>query len=579
MLKMWRSRPCRFFAAEHKWCNKGDACGFSHISDGWDYHTKAWVTHPPKTSTGTKTHGSLTESGDIGVDRPSATAAALEDAREPLKRKRTRPVELVSRTDPTTSTPPSTACTSTPGSRRPPMLLLNDVLGWLAEERGVGDQKAVILEKDLCQHVRSTGEISYHAPYEKIRVVDANNVVLDEFTVDANRDVVWCAMLYGRGEKLQQHLTMCLLLGNELRTQMKPKFQARGISFANVLFVTPDALQEFDLKAVSWFWSIRVVAVPTVSPERLRTLGDHLCDEHLDPAHVFLKVEAFSIQAKVSVISDLDMMILDPEEMESFLSQFITNEKRSKMLDNNGGIALMSRVSSTVSWDTDFLPKRQRRKNANTHASANVSYCFGVIRPNREMADRYKFLMEQKPARQDGRLSDQDLLSEFVGFTYLEMRHNLVMFPSWFNHANIMKDRAHEILSGMRWSRFAAVTPDDIEAFVKRFGAVHFSSAFNPYWDESYSEKLKVLARGPRGVASLGEFNGIHHKFEDYLNHFLGPLWVYLRSLHGKRVIALQTAVARIVGSSNPTPGLSRALVTLTNMIVQNDNLKLVKEE
>ena len=116
------------------------------------------------------------------------------------------------------------------------MLLLNDVLGWLASERGVSDQKAQILEKDLSQHVRSSGEVSYHAPYEKVRFLNENNVVVDEITIDANRDVVWCAMLYGRGERVQQHLTMCLLLGNDLWTKIKPKLLSHGVTFATVSY-------------------------------------------------------------------------------------------------------------------------------------------------------------------------------------------------------------------------------------------------------------------------------------------------------------------------------------------------------
>ena len=187
--------------------------------------------------------------------------------------------------------------------------------------------------------------------------------------------------------------------------------------------------------------------------------------------------------------------------------------------------------------------------------------------------------MEQKPARQDGRLSDQDLLCEVVGFQYLEMRHNMVMFPSWFNHANIIKDRAVEILKSMEWRRFSDVTPQDIAKFVNKFGAVHFSSAFNPYWEESYAKKLRALAWGPRGTQSLGEHNGIHHDFDEYLNHFLGPLWLRLRLLHGERVEALKGEVSRIVGCSNPTPGLSRVVVTLTNMTVQDEKLEVVKRE
>ena len=455
------------------------------------------------------------------------------------------------------------------------MLLLNDVYRWLASERAVSDCKAQIIEKDLSQHVRSSGEVSFHAPYEKIRVVDDKNIVLDEITIDANRDVAWCAMLYGRGDRVQHHLTNCLLLGHDLRTRVKPNLLANGISFANVLFVTPDALQEFELRAVSWFWSIRIVSLPKVCPVRLRTLGEHLCDEHLHPAHVFLKVEAFKIQAKVSVISDLDMMILDGDKMASFLHKFIRDEGIRKTLEDCGGIAVMSRVNSDVTWRSHFLPRGARRKSDNAHSNSNVSYCFGVITPSTKLAARYASLMEKKPARLDGTLSDQDLLCEVIGNQYLEIKHNIVMFPSWFNHANIIKNRSREILTAMNWRRWIDVTPQHVAQFVNRFGAVHFSSAFNPNWDQSYAQKLKGLQRGPRGETSLGDFEGHSLDFQDYLKRFLGPLWLRLRHLHGQRLQVLNLHVAKIVGSSNPTPGLSRVAFTLTNMSLKDDNLKL----
>ena len=488
-------------------------------------------------------------------------------------------MDLVPRPDHAPSAPLPAADFSIAGGVRPPMLLLNEVHGWLASERAVRDRKAQILEKDLSQHVHSTGQVSFHAPYEKIRVVDDKNIVLDEITIDANRDVVWCGMLYGRGERVQQHLTMCLLLGHDLRNKVKPKMLAKGFSFANVLFVTPDALEEFELRAVSWFWSIHFVSLPKVCPARLRSLGEHLCDENLHPAHVFLKAEAFNIQAKVSVISDLDVMILDGDEMAHFLQQFITNQRKRQMLDECGGVAVMSRVTSNVSFESDFMAKGLRRKMAHAHSQANVSYCFGIIRPNTKLAERYASLMEQEPARQDGTLSDQDLLCEVVGNQYLGKTHSMVMFPSWFNHANIMKDRAHEILSSMNWRRFSEVTPEHIEEFVSKFGAVHFSSAFSPYWEQSYAHKLRVLARCPRGAPVLGEFNGIHLNFHDYLKNFLGPLWLRLRHLHGLRVDALKSEVAKLVGCSDPTPGLGRLMVTLENMAVHDDNLDLCKRE
>ena len=360
---------------------------------------------------------------------------------------------------------------------------------------------------------------------------------------------------------------------------MKPCLLAKGVSFANVLFVTPDALEEFELRAVSWFWSIRIVTLPEVSEARLRTLGEHLCDENLHPAHVFLKVEAFKIAAKISVISDLDVLILQGDDVACFLARFVQDPDLSDLHSKCGGVAVMSRVDSEVTTRDHFVARGLRHKLGRADRHANVSYCFGVIRPNPQLAERYMMLMTRKPARQNSHLSDQDLLCEVVGNQYLEMKHNVIMFPSWFNHANIMSERAREILKVMHWRWFSAVTPADIANFAKMFHAVHFSSAFNPYWNASYGAKLRGLSAGARGQSSLGEFDGCKIEFNHYVKFFLGPLWLHLRRLHAQRVSELLREVAKVVGSSNPTPGLSRVVMTLTNMSVNEEGLKICKKE
>ena len=577
--KQFRAVPCKFFGADNKTCANGDKCAFSHIYKGWDYHAGAWASDEAERDRKASAPVSAGETSPTADSRSAVSTPPPGLTREPLKRKRTRPAELT----------PNEATLAAQSRRsqdifavrpaRPPMLLIDEVHRWLAEERAVTDSKARIIEKDLSQHVRSTGEVSFHAPYEKIRVVDDKNIVLDEITIDANKDVAWCGMLYGRGDKIQQHLTNCLLLGHDLRKKVKPVLLAKGVSFANVLFVTPDALEEFELKAVSWFWSIRIVALPEVSQDRLLSLGEHLCDDQLHPAHVFLKVEAFKIAAQVSVISDLDLLIVDGEKMASYLAQFIQNSDVMRMHTECGGVAVMSRVNSEVTWRTNFNPKGLRRKGAAGSSQANVSYCFGVIRPNPKLAERYMALMTRKPAREGGTLSDQDLLCEVVGNRYLEMKHNIIMFPSWFNHVNIMSERAGEILREMNWTRFTRVTSRGIEEFVSKFGAVHYSSAFNPNWAGTYEAKLKGLAAGPRGQSGNWEARGIKHDFEDYLKCFLGPLWLRLRELHGQRVGELLRQVAKVVGSSNPTPGLSRLVMTLTNMTPQDTDAVVCKRE
>jgi hypothetical protein len=50
---------------------------------------------------------------------------------------------------------------------------------------------------------------------------------------------------------------------------------------------------------------------------------------------------------------------------------------------------------------------------------------------------------------------------------------------------------------------------------------------------------------------------------DDYLQHFLLPLWLQLRDTYAEKKSNLAINLAKIVGCENPTQGLSRAIVTL----------------
>ena len=58
------------------------------------------------------------------------------------------------------------------------------------------------------------------------------------------------------------HLNSALLMGAALRQEIKPRLSAKSITFSNVLFVTDDSLEEAELKAASFFWSIKRVSLP-----------------------------------------------------------------------------------------------------------------------------------------------------------------------------------------------------------------------------------------------------------------------------------------------------------------------------
>jgi hypothetical protein len=73
-------------------------------------------------------------------------------------------------------------------------------------------------------------------------------------------NITWCAMLYGRREKVLPLLEHTIILGNQLRKQAQPYLLKQGLTFANILIVAGDSLSKEDFQAVAQFWSIRQVA-------------------------------------------------------------------------------------------------------------------------------------------------------------------------------------------------------------------------------------------------------------------------------------------------------------------------------
>ena len=109
--------------------------------------------------------------------------------------------------------------------------------------------------------------------FEEMRIFDAAGRTLYNLQINAHTDIVWTCMLYGRQAKVMAHLGMALVLGHQLRTQLRPALAGMGINFVNVLFVTENSLEEQELQAASFFWSIKVVDLPVVASARLDQLS------------------------------------------------------------------------------------------------------------------------------------------------------------------------------------------------------------------------------------------------------------------------------------------------------------------
>ena len=174
-------------------------------------------------------------------------------------------------------------------------------------------------------------------------------------------------MLYGSGERLQKQVAIALMLGADLRNLVKPALAWRECTFANVSCITADAVEEYELKAAAWLWSICIVDLPKVNHQRLNHVAHHLLGDNIHPAHVFLKVEAFRIEATVSVISDLDMMILDGERMAQYLHRFYADPSLVRQMEQSGHVAVMHRWHSSVIFqDTPMTSRTPYRATANT---------------------------------------------------------------------------------------------------------------------------------------------------------------------------------------------------------------------
>ena len=275
-------------------------------------------------------------------------------------------------------------------------------------------------------------DMTYRCPMEMLPL-HLEKFFRRHLEVQARVNIVWCAMLYGKHEKVLPMLEHTIILGHQLRKQLQPLLQARGASFANVLFVTQESVMEDDLKAVAHFWSIRRVDLPDVHPIRVKGTSAHLQGEGVNAAHVFLKVHALDMQADISIISDVDMHVTNGETLANGLIDFLPGNKYGKELDE-GGTACLSRNHSRVA--DNIHPQL-------VSGDKGLSYCFAIFRPSEKLAMKYKGIMSKGPsdytrALRKGALSDQDLFSEVFKHQHVLLPIKMFFFPSWMNHNDVL---------------------------------------------------------------------------------------------------------------------------------------------
>ena len=400
-------------------------------------------------------------------------------------------------------------------------------------------------------------------PFEELHLFDDRGGLQHTLQVHARTDLAWCCMLYGRNKKVMPHLAMALMMGHALRTKVKPELEKLNITFENVLFVTPDSLEEQELQAVSYFWAIKFVDLPQVCKKRLVSLSQHLVDK-VEPEHVFLKFEAWRIESKVSIISDLDMLILNEVALAEYLQKFLKSGPMENALQKTGS-AVMQRLWSAVDFEQEPQEYHPNRKSTPTP----VSYCFAIIKPSIELANQYEAAMAAEPSVQKGsRLSDQDLLGEVLKQGHVLLPHDLVMFPSWFNHTDWLDWQGQKLL--------ATVDANSVEefqgklpAFVEKFGAVHFSRVFsmtNILDTEAAFLKQLIGSNKKKSHETVISVGANAVTSEVWAKEFLLPLWRILHERFHAHKCITEKAILAAIGGTPVTGGLAKAFVSLRSV-------------
>lgn len=406
-------------------------------------------------------------------------------------------------------------------------------------------------------------------PFEAAEFVDdyGNS---HQIRVKTDATVVWTAMLYGRNEGIMKHLSSCLLLGYQLRYKVRPLLLSRyNVKMENVLFLTKSALTEDSFRAVSFVWALKFVDLPDVHESRVKTVSEHLIGDNIEPEHVFLKFEAFKMDADVCIISDLDVIVVNEFTMAKQLAYYAKGGKRAHLLPK-GTVGVMQRARSQVIFDSEpemFYDDRSKKAKQG-RPWVPVSYCYALLRTSEELQQTYSQKMKTK-SKHTGLLSDQDLLGEVLQDGFLMMHHDFIAFPSWWIHDDIWASRAADIMQ--QWDQNLHATAFEFgENFVYKFGAIHQSRSFdfitNAASLESKSNQwvwsmLKQKSEDTQHL-KIPIDDTTYVPFTDYVS-FLEGFWSSLKQTWYLQRQELSDVATRAMGHRVPGMGLSKILVTM----------------
>ena len=424
-------------------------------------------------------------------------------------------------------------------------------------------------------------------PYEEVHLEYGETGKNYHLRLGEDKKIVWCVMCFGRDAQLEPHLERAICLSHGLRRNLAPWLKrVHNISFANVMFVTEDSLDKASFQALSHFWSMKVVQLPAVHEDKIKNVSRHLKDENIRPEHVFLKYYTWTMASELAIISDVDVLVSNPQQLAAYLAAFFTDENIKKM-QQEAGVSCMCRKKSTVGFSADFKPTIVRQKNP--RRIDNLSYCFAIVTPNPDEAERYAEELKGNEGH-IGKLSDQDHFSHFNRDVYVLLKQNIMAFISWWNHVDIMKNIVTGIIqlsvkeAPADQRKYYWTTMEFAESLFHKFGAVHCSSAFDVTrversQDDFVAEftrrgnekwKIPLSYKEENSGRIIEDTISISRKI--WAKNFLWNMNVLCRKKSMEIVEKITTSIEKYTGYAPPEMGMSKAYFCLTRVLKRKEH-------
>ena len=448
---------------------------------------------------------------------------------------------------------------------------------WLQEVRENTDnyqQSTISQEPSITLTV---GDSIYHrCCYEEMYPVDEETGHQYHIRIGENKQIVWCVMCFGREVRLQSQLEKAMCLSYGLRHELAPVLKDKyGISFANVMFVTEDSLDKESFKALSLFWSMKVVPLPDVHPDRIAGVDWHLKGDHIRPEHVFLKYYTSTMPTEIAVVSDVDVLITNRWALASALAQFITDVQLKQVQEKIGVSCMcptMSRIGTESIWELEHIKTLGLGKEY-------LSYCFAILSPDEGNAYPYAASLADNSSCM-GKLSDEDFFCYYDCDGYMPLPQNIMAVLSWWTNETFME----KVIATVIQMSVDHADGDNIESFWKTmefakylfetFGAVHCSSAFDVAYGLGRKKKDFVKAMLARGEKQWSikfthplESNKKIATMVVLLSDWAGTICWNLNFLSRQKcmttLLDLKCRTEDYTGFKSPEEGMSKAFRTL----------------